>query len=155
MQKSDTAALCDLVEAATHLDVRARARKETAHERAIIKTCAPHDNRPPPALINLFNGFDRIARVSRRRVFVSRLDNVDQMMRNTAALRERHFVGADVESAIYRGRVAADDFAAAPQCELDAERALARGGRTEDGEYRRPFDLRDGCAQGRPQNVST
>ena len=48
----------------------------------------------------------------------------------------RHLVGADVEPPIDRRRIAADDFAAVPQRQLDAERALAGGGGTQDRKNR-------------------
>jgi hypothetical protein len=76
-------------------------------------------------------------------------------MLNAATQREGHFVGADVEAAVHRRRVATDDFAAAPLGELDAERALARRRRTQDGENRRPQTLRpedDEAGYDREQN---
>jgi hypothetical protein len=58
------------------------------------------------------------------------------MVRDAAPLRQRDLIGADIEAAIDSGGVAADDFAAVPQRELDAERALARRRGPKDGEYR-------------------
>jgi hypothetical protein len=57
-------------------------------------------------------------------------------MRNAAALIHRHLLGANVEPAIDGGGIAADDLAAMPQREIDAERALARRGRAQDGQDR-------------------
>ena len=71
----------------------------------------------------------RFEDLARGRVFLGRVDNVNEMMRNTALLAQRHLVGADVEAAIHRGRIAADDFAAIPDGELQRERALACGRR--------------------------
>ena len=71
----------------------------------------------------------RAAEYSSRRV-----GDVDQMMRDAAALVDRHLVGADVEAAIDGRRVAADDLAVEPLRERDAERALAGRGRPEDGD---------------------
>ena len=79
----------------------------------------------------------RIARVLRRRVLVRRLDDVDQVMRDAALLGDRHFVGADVEAAIHRRRVAVDDLAAMPLGDRQRERALAGRGRTENGDDER------------------
>ena len=90
-----------------------------------------------PRCVDLLDRRNRIAHVARRRVFVGRLDDVNQVMGNAAPLGERHLVGADVEAAVHGRRIAADDFAAAPQRQLDAERALARRRGTQDGEYRR------------------
>jgi hypothetical protein len=58
------------------------------------------------------------------------------MVRDSAALMERYLVGTDIKSPIDGGGIAADDFAAAPERELDAERALACGSRAQNGEDR-------------------
>jgi hypothetical protein len=63
------------------------------------------------------------------------------MMENAAALGERHLVRADIEPAIHRRRIATDDFAAAPQRELDAESAFPCRRRTQDREYWRAQTL--------------
>ena len=47
---------------------------------------------------------------------------------------ERHLVGADIEAAIDRRRVAIDDLAAIALRQREAERALAGGGWPEDGD---------------------
>jgi hypothetical protein len=62
-------------------------------------------------------------------------------MGNASALGQRHLVGTDVEAAVHGRRIAADDFAAAPQRELDAERALARRRRSENRKDRRAQTL--------------
>ena len=54
------------------------------------------------------------------------------MMRDAAARRDRHLVGADVEAAIDGCRIAADDLAVEALGERDGEGALAGGGRAED-----------------------
>jgi hypothetical protein len=63
------------------------------------------------------------------------------MMGNAAPLAKRNLVGADIESAIHSCRIATDDFAAAPDGKLDAERAFARRRRSKDSEYRRAQGL--------------
>ena len=72
-----------------------------------------------------------VARVLRRRVLVGRIDDVDQVVRNAAPLGQRHLVGADVEAAIDRRRVAVDDLAAEPLGQRQRQRALAGRGRPE------------------------
>ena len=76
-----------------------------------------------------------------------------QQVENAATLGVRHFVGPDIEAAIDSRRIAADDFAAAPERELDAQRALACCRWTQNGENRRPFDLGDGRVHGRAQSL--
>ena len=51
---------------------------------------------------------------------------------------DRHLVGADVEAAIDRGRVAVDDLAAEPLGQRQRQRALAGRGRPEHGRRRLP-----------------
>jgi hypothetical protein len=63
-------------------------------------------------------------------------------MWDASAHRERHLVGADIEAPVHGRRIAADDFAAAAQGELDGERALARCRGAQDGENRRAQTLR-------------
>jgi hypothetical protein len=91
-----------------------------------------------PTLVDLFDRCNSVAHITRSGVLLGRFDNVDQMMRNAAPFGERDLVGANVESAIDSGGVAADDFAAVPQGELDAQRALARRCGSQDGQYGRP-----------------
>jgi hypothetical protein len=137
MEKLDAAASRDALEPAAHSGIRTRPRKKAARECAVVQTRAADDDRPASARINLFDRGNRIAHIARRRVFVGRLDDVNQVMGDAAALGRRHFVGADVEAAVHGRRIAADDFPAAPQRNLDAERTLARRRGTQDGEYRR------------------
>ena len=73
-----------------------------------------------------------VARVLRRRVLLGRIDDVDQMMRDAAAIGVGNLVGADVEPAIDRGRIAVDDLAAVALGDRQRQRALARRGRTEN-----------------------
>src|SRR3982751_1729682 len=58
-------------------------------------------------------------------------------MRNAALLVEWHLVGADIEAAIDRGRIAADYFAIEAFRERDPERALAGRGGTDDRDQSR------------------
>jgi hypothetical protein len=61
----------------------------------------------------------------RRGVVVRGIGDVDQMMRDTALRLERHLVGADVEAAIDRRRIAVDDLAAVAFGEREPERTLS------------------------------
>src|SRR5215207_7076090 len=53
-------------------------------------------------------------------------------MGNALLLGGRHLVGSDVETAVDRGRITADDLAVAAVRQCEAQRALARGGRADD-----------------------
>src|SRR4030095_7270523 len=73
-----------------------------------------------------------VTRELRGRVFVGRIGDVDQVMRDAAPLVERHLVGGGVATAINRGRVAVDDLAVEALGERNAEGAFARGGGTKN-----------------------
>ena len=73
-------------------------------------------------------------RVARRGVDLGRLDDVDEMVRDALLRLGRHLVGADVEAAIDRGRVAGDDLAAEVTRHRQRQRRLAGGRRSEDGD---------------------
>ena len=96
----------------------------------------------------------RIARELRGGVLLGRIDDVDEMMRNAAALGSRDLVGADVEAAIDRGRIAVDDLAVEPLGERERQRALAGRGRPED---RRPnvTGTRSGPAEADTRTITT
>ena len=74
----------------------------------------------------------RVARVLRRGVLGRRLDDVDEMVRDTATLGDRQLVGADVEAAIHGGRVAVDDLAAVALGERERQSTLAGRRRPEN-----------------------
>ena len=99
----------------------------------------PGSARLPRAVISA-DDRRRFARVSSRRVLLGRIRHIHHVMRNPLLLLHRHLVGADVEAAIDRGRVAGDDFPTEQLRERDAERALARRGR--------PDASRDQCFTG-------
>ena len=141
MEKLDTSTRRDRVESLAHLRVGAGTGKQPSRQRPIVEAGAADENRPASACVDVLDGCQRISRVPRRRVLLGRLDDVDQMMRDAALLLRRHLVGADIEAAVDGGGIAADDLAAAPQRQLDAERALACCGRTQDGENRRAQTL--------------
>src|SRR5688500_10849399 len=61
-------------------------------------------------------------------------------MGNAAPFRERHFVGADVETTVDGSRIAIDDFAVEPLREGHRERAFTGCRRPEDRNERLPHD---------------
>ena len=81
----------------------------------------------------------RLTRVPRSGVLLHRAGNVNQVMKDSAALIERDLVGTDVESTIDRRGVAADDFATEPLRQRDAERALTDRSWPQDGNEPRPM----------------
>ena len=83
-----------------------------ARQRAEVEAGAADENRHAAAGVNGPDGDGGIARVARRRVDLGRLDDVDEVMRDALLRFGRHLVGADVEAAIDRGRIAVDDLAA-------------------------------------------
>jgi hypothetical protein len=141
VEKLDPPARRNLLETLAQSRVCAGPRKKPARERAIVKPRPAHQNRPAPARVNVLDGRDGIVRVSRRGVLFGRLDDVDQVMGNPSLLRPRDFVGSDVEPAVDGRGIAADDLAAVPRRELDAEGALACGRRAQDRENRKPQTL--------------
>jgi hypothetical protein len=125
----------------THGRVGARPGKQSSCQRTVVEAGPPDDNWPTSPIVNIFDSRHRISDELRCGVLFDRLDDIDEVVRNPGALVERHFVGPDIESAVDSGGIAADDFAAAPQSELDAEPALPCGGRPQDGENRRAQTL--------------
>lgn len=117
------------------------AGKESSRQGAVIEAGATDDNRPAPAAVNVVDCGHGISDVPRCGVLVGRIGDIDDVVRNAAALIQRHLVGADIKSTINGSGIAADDLAAAPDCQLDAERAFACGSRAQDGEDRRTQTL--------------
>ena len=86
-----------------------------------------------------------VARKLRRGVLVRRLDDVDQVMRDAAAIGGRDLVGADVEAAVHRRRIAIDDFAAEPLRNRERQRTFSRGGRTQNRNERSQVSSQGGA----------
>jgi hypothetical protein len=112
------------------LFVRSRTREQTSDERTVIQTGATNQDGPSAPFVNRIDGRNRIANIPGGRVFLGGLDNIDNVVRNAAALVRWHFVCADIKSSIDRGRVTADNLAAMSDGELQCESAFSRGGRT-------------------------
>jgi hypothetical protein len=85
--------------------------------------------------MDVANGRGGVACELRRRIDLSWIRHVDQVMRDTAAVLRGYLVGADIESAIHRSRIAVDDLPVMALGQREAQRALARRRRTEDGKY--------------------
>jgi hypothetical protein len=69
-------------------------------------------------------------------------------MRDAALLGDRNLVGADVEAAVDRRRIARDDFTAEASGQRNPQCALARGGGPDDGDE-------DGTGQNQSQRAAT
>ncbi len=105
---------------------------EPFEERAQIQACACSEDRRNLARAQVVQSFQRAAtEISRGENFV-RFDDVHQVMRNALLLGRGNFRGADIEMAIYLGRVADQYFAAEFFGEMDAQRGLAGSGGAED-----------------------
>jgi hypothetical protein len=141
VQELHSTACRDSLKARAHCRVGARSREQTPSQSPIVETGATDEDRPSAPGINVVDGSHRVADVLCRRVLLERLDDVDDVMRDTSPLSDRHLVGADVEATVDGGGIAADDFAAACQRDVDPKRALAGSGRPKDGEDRRAQGL--------------
>src|SRR5580765_3913629 len=78
-----------------------RSVEQAIEQRAQIKPSAPAQDRQPSATRNLLDRFARHSCVFPRGEKLVGIQNVDEMVRNTAPLGRRQFRGADVEMAIY------------------------------------------------------
>ena len=123
----------DRLETGAQGDVATGAGKQSSRQGAVIEPRPTDDQWQRAARLNLANHPSRIASVMRRRVFVGRIDDVDEVMRDPLPLHHRHLVGADVEAPVHGGRIAVDDLAAEPVSQRNRQGALANGGRTENG----------------------
>jgi hypothetical protein len=68
---------------------------------------------------------------------VGDVPDVEQVVRDAAALLERELRGADVHAAVELHRVGVDHLPADLARQCDGEVALARGGGADDGEHGR------------------
>ncbi len=119
-------------EPASQRFVATGAFEEAACQRPIVEARATDENRKLASSGDVPDDRRRLAGVARRRVLLDRAGHVDHVMRNAALLAERDLVGADVEAAVDRRRVAADDFPIPAFGERDAERTLPRRRRSDD-----------------------
>ena len=91
--------------------VAGRTFKQAFQQRAEVEARAAGKNRKPAAVGNLRNGYPRQACVFAGGAELVRIENIDQVMGNAAALGQRQLGGADIKVAIHLQGVAVDDFA--------------------------------------------
>src|SRR5215207_3022440 len=135
MEERSTPAGGDSLQAAAHGLIAGGAGKQPPGQRSIVKPGAADKNRQPSPGLDLADDACSVAGKLRGGVDRRRLDDVNQVMGDAPPLLERHLVGADVEPAINRRRIAVDDLAAEAFGEREREGALATRGRPEDGCY--------------------
>ena len=114
VQPFGAAARGEPVETVAQRLVGARAGKQAANQRPVVEPGAADENRQPPARVHVAHDGGRVARVLRRGVDLGRVGDVDQVVRDALPIGGRQLVGADVEAAVDRGRVAVEDLAAEP-----------------------------------------
>ena len=122
------------VEPGTQGVIRARAGEQASREGAVIEPGSPDQNRKTPPAVDLANRPLGVVRELCCGVHLGGIGDVDQVMRDAPALLLRQLVGADVEAAVYRSRVAVDDLAPVAFGERQAEGTLAGGGRPQNGQ---------------------
>jgi hypothetical protein len=111
--------------------VGAGSGKQPSRQRAVIEAGAADQERHVPACVHVANDAIGVARVLRRCVHVSRIGDVDQVMRNAALFGGRHFVGADVEPPIHGRGITVENLAANPLRQRQSQRALPGRRRSE------------------------
>src|SRR5262247_3869813 len=100
MQTLRSPAIRDAVQTCAKQFVGTGSGKQSSGQRAVIEAGAADEDRYVPARVHFANDAIGIASILRRGVHVSRIGDVDQVMRNATLLGARHFVGADIEPAI-------------------------------------------------------
>ena len=111
--------------------VGAGSGKQSTGQRAVIEAGAADEEGHVPARVHLANDAIGIASILRRSVYVSRIGDVDQVMRNPTLFGARHFVGADIEAAIHGGGITVENLAANPLGKRQGQRALPGRGRSQ------------------------
>jgi len=134
VQEWRAAPVRNLLEAPAQRVVASRSWEESSRQRTVVEACTANDNRQAAARLNVSDDLRRVARVLRRCVHLGGFGNVDQVMGNGASIGISHLVGADVEPAIDRGRVAVDNLALERFGERKRQGALPGCRRTEDGD---------------------
>ena len=107
-----------------------RAFEKPFEQSAQVETCAARDDRQPPACRNARNRNPRNPCEFTRREQLVRVQNVDQVVRNSTPLTKRQFGGPDVKMAIHLQRIAVDDFAMEFFSNLKREVAFSGARRT-------------------------
>jgi hypothetical protein len=97
MQERDVAPLGDRLQPPPQGGVAARPGKQAARQRAEVEAGPAREDRQASARVDVADRGRRVARILRRRVVVGRFGDVDQMVRDPAAIASRNLVRADVE----------------------------------------------------------
>jgi len=132
MEERQAATFSDRFDPRAQRGVSRGSREQASRQRPVIEAGSADDYRKTTATVNVPNSGGRVLRVLRGRVLGVRIDDVDQMMRNAAALRNRDLIRADVEPSIDSRRIAVDDLAAVLLRERERQRAFSGGRRSED-----------------------
>src|SRR5437867_3992854 len=132
MEERRAPAFGDGLQSRPQRGIPSRPRKQTPRQRTVVKTGAAGEDGETAAGMNVPHDRGRVARKLRRGVLVGRLDDVDKVVRDAAAIGGRDLVGADVEAAVHRRRIAVDDFAAEPLRDGQGQGALSRRSRAEN-----------------------
>jgi len=125
-----------------------RSVEQTFQQCAQIESCTSRQNRQPPATGNLPDRVARHACVFARGEKFVRVQDIDEMVRNTPPLGWRQFCGAYVEMAIHLQRIAVDDLAVEFFGEQKSQVALSGAGGTYDCNQRPPRCVRDSSVWG-------
>jgi hypothetical protein len=104
-----------------------------AEQRSKPVARSADENRQPTAGRYVRDGRARIVEESRDGVLVVRFRHVEQVVWHAAPLLGRGLGSADVHAAVHASRVDRDDLSVVPHGQLDRKRALADGGRSDDG----------------------
>ncbi len=142
VQSLRTAQRRDTFEPCAHRLVAAGPREESAGQRPVVEAGAADEDRLLAARRDVANDGRGVACVVRSGVLLRRIRDVHHVMRNALLLGERNLVGADVEHPVDGGRIAGDDLAVEVPGERNAQRALARGGGTDDRDESRTLHVR-------------
>ena len=109
-----------------------RSLKKSFEQRTQVEAGASRQNGKPAARRNFRDGRARQARVFAGSAELVGIENIDQVMGNTAALGQRQFRRANIEVAIYLQRVAVDNFSVELFRDEKCQIALSRSGRAGD-----------------------
>ena len=115
----------DSLESAPQRFVPAGSFEKSARQRSIIEARPAGNDRQLPAGRHLADDTRRITRITRCRVLLRRIDDIDQVVRNAVLLRRGNLVGPDVEPPIDGSGIAGDDFPVEPLRERDGECAFS------------------------------
>ena len=128
------AAFAQKHESAAQGRVGGRGLEEGLAQGAQVEARAADEERRAAARLNLVNRGERVARPVGGGVGALGRDEIYEVVRDAAPLVRRDFRRGDLDLSVDLYRVAVDDLAARAQRERDAEVALARGGRADDGD---------------------